>query len=107
MKFFKKLEDIMKEAYEPFQSWHKVNLFFGMSSTSHYDYKEKRRAVITPAFIRGLNILGYDIAIVPCEKPKEKKTIDLKDYSVAEIERLAKEEGLSYGKFVSKYSSTF
>lgn len=104
MNFFEELEKIMQELYENDPSWSRVNSFFGVSSTNHYDYEEKRRAVITPAFIRGLNRLGYDIVIVPCEKPREKKR-DLKDYTVAEIERLAKEEGLSYGKYVSKYGS--
>lgn len=40
-------------------------------------------------------------SIEPPKKPKKKKKSNMK--SIAEIDRLAKEEGLTYGQYVAKY----
>lgn len=104
MTFFEQLEKISWKMHEKFKSWMQVNLIFGLKSNYYINWAAKKRCVITPAFIEGLQACGYTLAIVPYTEevvPERKK--DIKEMSIYDIVKLAEAEGVSYGDYIKTH----
>lgn len=65
------------------------------------NWDSTKKLYITEELIEALNKLGYDIRLVKLKDESGVPT--LRSYSIEEVVKLANEEGISFGKYVSKY----
>ena len=98
MEIISQITEIYQQQKKKLGSWKKANRFFGWAAGSGYrDLSKQQQIAITPQLIKGLNELGYTIALVPYEE-KESDTKSLND-----VVKAAKKAGMTYGKYVQTF----